>query len=180
MVSRFAIASPLPTNPAVMSLSNPCTTTSSCSVAPWGSPASSSSAWRCSALRPGEHHCRVPGNHLQREAICCVLRANSACCLACLLTGRGLWPPTCPTAQPPELGTPHRRPALGSCAGCGDVASRLAAPALLPDLPSKGPSPNIINLRHSPVAANAYVQSVAGRARLCLQAPVGRLSGVPM
>src|SRR5712671_1989612 len=51
MFSRRAIASPLLTRPAIMSLSNPRRSTRSSSVAPSGSLARSCSASRCSALR---------------------------------------------------------------------------------------------------------------------------------
>jgi hypothetical protein len=51
MFSSRAAASPLSTRSAIMLLSNPWTSTSSSSVAPCGSLASSSSAWRCSGLR---------------------------------------------------------------------------------------------------------------------------------
>jgi hypothetical protein len=96
-------------------------------------------------------HPRVPRNLLQREAICCVFRVTAGCRLPFyLLTGQGFG---CPLPNYPAARTrnAHRGPELDSSVGCGDLASRLAAPALLRGLPQRAGVPNIgtpINLRH--------------------------------
>jgi hypothetical protein len=80
-------------------------------------------------------------------------------------------------------GLSAEQPALGSCGGVRRCCPHAWLPRPFLRICPRRAGPNIgipINLRHSPIAANAYVQSVAGWARLCLRAPVGRLSGAAM
>jgi len=96
MFSRCAIASPLWTRPAIMSPSNPWTSTRSSSVAPCGSVASSSSASRCS----GPRRCFRGGDDIQNSAHHFLRFTSSITLLDC-------WPPMPPgTAPTPQIRQP--------------------------------------------------------------------------
>src|SRR5215472_8114609 len=85
----------------------------------------------------------------------------------------------CPLGQLP--GRHNSKPTLDSDVGCGDVAHAwLSRPfyRICPQGRSRGSESRQYS-DVAPFAANAYVQGIAGRARRCLQAPVGRLSGAP-